>query len=144
MIRKLKSGGYRLYSRKKDAKTGRRRNLGIQDARGGAKTRARGAVFQARRQITAERVEWAFWENWSAIVKPDLRGRGYGLRIWQAGMKRLGSRVIGLDGVTTQQDNYQIRICARSSKYPVRWNSPCLQQFGMQNSFKSTSRGSSR
>jgi len=28
MIRKLASGGYRLYSRKKDAKTGRRRNLG--------------------------------------------------------------------------------------------------------------------
>jgi hypothetical protein len=28
MIRKLKSGGYRLYSVKKDAKTGRRRNLG--------------------------------------------------------------------------------------------------------------------
>jgi hypothetical protein len=28
MIRKLKSGGYRLYSRKKNAKTGRRRNLG--------------------------------------------------------------------------------------------------------------------
>jgi hypothetical protein len=28
MIRKLKSGEYRLYSRKKDAKTGMRRNLG--------------------------------------------------------------------------------------------------------------------
>ena len=28
MIRKLKSGGYRLYSRKQDPKTGRRRNLG--------------------------------------------------------------------------------------------------------------------
>ena len=28
MIRKLKSGQYRLYSVKKDAKTGRRRNLG--------------------------------------------------------------------------------------------------------------------
>jgi hypothetical protein len=28
MIRKLKSGGYRLYSRKVDAKTGKRRNLG--------------------------------------------------------------------------------------------------------------------
>ena len=27
MIRKLKAGGYRLYSRKKDAKTGKRRNL---------------------------------------------------------------------------------------------------------------------
>ncbi len=28
MIRKLKSGEYRLYSRKKDASTGKRRNLG--------------------------------------------------------------------------------------------------------------------
>jgi len=28
VIRKLKSGGYRLYSRKKDPKTGKRRNLG--------------------------------------------------------------------------------------------------------------------
>ena len=28
MIEKLKSGGYRLYSRKKDPKTGKRRNLG--------------------------------------------------------------------------------------------------------------------
>jgi hypothetical protein len=28
MIRKLKSGGYRLYSRKKNPATGKRRNLG--------------------------------------------------------------------------------------------------------------------
>ena len=28
MIRKLKSGEYRLYSRKTDSKTGKRRNLG--------------------------------------------------------------------------------------------------------------------
>jgi hypothetical protein len=28
MIRKMKSGQYRLYSRKKNSKTGRRRNLG--------------------------------------------------------------------------------------------------------------------
>ncbi|HEY6930765.1 MAG TPA: hypothetical protein VJA66_13885 [Thermoanaerobaculia bacterium] len=28
MIRKLKPGQYRLYSRKKDAKSGRRKNLG--------------------------------------------------------------------------------------------------------------------
>lgn len=28
MIRKLKSGEYRLYSRKKDKSTGKRRNLG--------------------------------------------------------------------------------------------------------------------
>jgi hypothetical protein len=28
MIRKLKSGEFRLYSRKKDSKTGKRKNLG--------------------------------------------------------------------------------------------------------------------
>jgi hypothetical protein len=31
MIRKLRSGQYRLYSAKKDEKTGRRRNLGTFD-----------------------------------------------------------------------------------------------------------------
>ncbi len=33
MIRKIKSGKYRLYSRKVDEKTGRRRNLGTFDSR---------------------------------------------------------------------------------------------------------------
>jgi hypothetical protein len=33
MIRKLKSGEYRLYSRKKDPKTEKRRNLGTFDTR---------------------------------------------------------------------------------------------------------------
>ena len=33
MIRKLPSGGYRLYSRKVDPKTGKRRNLGTFDTR---------------------------------------------------------------------------------------------------------------
>jgi len=36
MIRKLKSGEYRLYSRTKDAKTGRRRNLGTFSSRAAA------------------------------------------------------------------------------------------------------------
>ncbi len=36
MIRKLKSGEYRLYSRKKNAKTGRRRNLGTFKSRAAA------------------------------------------------------------------------------------------------------------
>jgi len=36
MIRKLKSGQYRLYSRKKNAKTGRRRNLGTFSTRAAA------------------------------------------------------------------------------------------------------------
>jgi hypothetical protein len=36
MIRKLKSGEYRLYSRKKNPKTGKRRNLGTFSARAAA------------------------------------------------------------------------------------------------------------
>ncbi|MBV4359365.1 hypothetical protein [Pinibacter aurantiacus] len=37
MIRKLKSGEYRLYSRKKDPKTNKRRNLGTFDSLEAAK-----------------------------------------------------------------------------------------------------------
>jgi len=33
MIRKLKDGRYRIYSRKKDPNTGKRRNLGTFDTR---------------------------------------------------------------------------------------------------------------
>jgi hypothetical protein len=40
------------------------------------------------------------------IVQPQLRGRGYGLQTWRAGMDRLGTRNVGLDGVQAQQRNY--------------------------------------
>ena len=36
MIRKLVSGQYRIYSRKKDPKTGKRRNLGTFDSKAAA------------------------------------------------------------------------------------------------------------
>ena len=45
MIRKLKSGHYRLYSRKKDAKTGRRRNLGTFASRAAAQKHERAVQF---------------------------------------------------------------------------------------------------
>ncbi|HEY0628315.1 MAG TPA: hypothetical protein VGD23_03210 [Sphingomicrobium sp.] len=41
MIRKLKSGEFRLYSRKKDAKTGKRRNLGTFASRAAAEEHER-------------------------------------------------------------------------------------------------------
>lgn len=41
MIRKLSSGEFRLYSRKKDAKTGKRRNLGTFSSRNAAKKHER-------------------------------------------------------------------------------------------------------
>jgi hypothetical protein len=40
------------------------------------------------------------------IVRPELRGRGDGYRLWQAGMARLEARTVGLDGVVAQQENY--------------------------------------
>ena len=41
------------------------------------------------------------------IVRADLRGSGHGLRIWNAAITHAGSRVMGLDGVVAQQDNYR-------------------------------------
>jgi GNAT superfamily N-acetyltransferase len=41
------------------------------------------------------------------IVRPDLRGRGYGLRIWNAAVAHAPARTIGLDGVVAQQENYR-------------------------------------
>ncbi|HEY2925065.1 MAG TPA: hypothetical protein VGJ98_08895 [Candidatus Eisenbacteria bacterium] len=43
MIRKLKSGEYRLYSRKRNPKTGKRRNLGT--------FKTRKAALQHERQV---------------------------------------------------------------------------------------------
>ena len=48
MIRKLKSGEYRLYSRKKDAKTGRHRNLGTFASREKAEAHERAVQFFKR------------------------------------------------------------------------------------------------
>jgi len=45
MIRKLKSGEYRLYSRKKNSKTGKRRNLGTFASLAGAKKQERAVQF---------------------------------------------------------------------------------------------------
>jgi len=41
------------------------------------------------------------------IVRKDLRGRGFGLLIWQAAIAHAGARVVGLDGVVAQQENYK-------------------------------------
>jgi GNAT superfamily N-acetyltransferase len=41
------------------------------------------------------------------IVRPAWRGQGHGLALWQAAMARLQGRLIGLDGVVAQQDNYR-------------------------------------
>ena len=49
MIRKLASGKYRLYSRKKNPKTGKRRNLGTFSSRAAAERHERAVQFFKRR-----------------------------------------------------------------------------------------------
>ena len=48
MIRKLPSGKYRLYSRKKNPKTNRRRNLGTFSSRAAAEAHERAVQFFKR------------------------------------------------------------------------------------------------
>lgn len=50
------------------------------------------------------------------IARPAVRGQGYGIRLWRAGMERLDGRLVGLDGVVEQQDNY------RKSGFRPAWN----------------------
>jgi hypothetical protein len=50
MIRKLKSGAYRLYSRRPDPRTGRRRNLGTFSTRAAAEQHERKIQFFKRRK----------------------------------------------------------------------------------------------
>jgi len=48
MIRKLKTGEFRLYSRKADPKTGKRKNLGTFNTREGAEKHERAVQFFKR------------------------------------------------------------------------------------------------
>ncbi|MFF0558183.1 GNAT family N-acetyltransferase [Streptomyces sp. NPDC004266] len=41
------------------------------------------------------------------LVRPELRGLGYGLATWRAALVHAGGRTVGLDGVPDQQDNYR-------------------------------------
>lgn len=50
------------------------------------------------------------------LVRPEHRGQGHGLALWQAAVAHLAGRVIGLDGVVAQQPNY------RKSGFVLAWN----------------------
>ena len=54
------------------------------------------------------------------IVKPEYRGKGYGIQIWKAGMTYLEGLTIGLDGVVAQQENYKksgFKLAYRNIRY---------------------------
>jgi GNAT superfamily N-acetyltransferase len=41
------------------------------------------------------------------IVRPEERGKGYGIQMWRALMEQLADRNVALDGVSDQQPNYR-------------------------------------
>lgn len=58
------------------------------------------------------------------IAHPAGRGQGYGIQVWRAGMARLAGRLVGLDGVPAQQDNYRksgFRLAWRNIRYQGAW-----------------------
>lgn len=54
------------------------------------------------------------------IVAPEYRGKGYGIRLWNAAMNRLDNQNVGLDGVLEQQENYKksgFRLAYRNIRF---------------------------
>lgn len=41
------------------------------------------------------------------ITRPEHRGKGIGRQLWQQAMAVAGNRIVGLDGVVAQQENYR-------------------------------------
>lgn len=66
--------------------------------------------------ISATRYEPGFGFIGFYIAAPQARGQGHGIAVWRAAMARLAGRLIGLDGVVAQQDNY------RKSGFSLAWN----------------------
>lgn len=61
------------------------------------------------------------------IVRAAHRGKGYGLRLWQAGMAHGAGRNVGLDGVPAQQGNYRksgFGLAYRNVRYAGRGTGP--------------------
>ncbi len=63
------------------------------------------------------------------IVKPEYRGKGYGIKIWNAAMDYLKDVNIGLDGVVEQQQNYKksgFKLAYRNVRYEGSGGGSCL------------------
>jgi ribosomal protein S18 acetylase RimI-like enzyme len=66
--------------------------------------------------IAATRYEGGFGFIGFYIARPDQRGQGHGIAVWNRAMTQLEGRLVGLDGVVAQQANY------RKSGFTLAWN----------------------
>ena len=70
--------------------------------------------------ISAVRYDERFGFLGLYLVRPEFRGRGFGLKLWQAAMRHLAERNVGLDGVVAQQENYKksgFKLAFRNIRY---------------------------
>jgi len=54
------------------------------------------------------------------IVRPEYRGKGYGIQLWKHALEHLGARNIGLDGVLARQQDYEkygFKLAYRNLRY---------------------------
>ncbi|UTV30253.1 GNAT family N-acetyltransferase [Photobacterium atrarenae] len=70
--------------------------------------------------ISAIRYDASFGFIGFYIVKPEYRGKGYGIQIWNTALESLEGCNIALDGVVAQQDNYKksgFQLAYRNIRY---------------------------
>jgi GNAT superfamily N-acetyltransferase len=66
------------------------------------------------------------------IIIPEYRGQGYGIRLWQAGMKRLAGQNIGLDAVIEQEATYikaGFKRAYRNFRFESRYSGPTPPEY---------------
>ncbi|MFA7300989.1 MAG: GNAT family N-acetyltransferase [Candidatus Shapirobacteria bacterium] len=64
------------------------------------------------------------------IVKKEFRGQGYGFKLWNEALKHLSTQNIGLDGVISQQENYQksgFKLAYRNIRYEGKGSDGTLE-----------------
>ena len=57
------------------------------------------------------------------LVRPEYRGRGFGLALWQEALARRPAKLVGLDGVVAQESNY-VRSGFRLAYRNIRFGGP--------------------
>ncbi len=78
----------------------------------------RGSEAAAAISVVAYDPDFAFLGLY--IVRPEYRGRGFGLKLWQEALARRPAKLVGLDGVVAQQANYArsgFRLAYRNIRY---------------------------
>ena len=67
------------------------------------------------------------------IVRPEWRGQGLGYKLWQAALTHAGARVVGLDGMVAEQENYArsgFDLAWRNVRYGGALRFPTVENHG--------------